>query len=425
MPTRNVSTTSRDFGLRNGAVNGKSFNGAYIGGIDEVDIRLGPYNDEFLLDIRKISADSPALVTQLVLGAGDDNVRVKSAGPTTILGGTGTDTLIVGNDKKKTDDILSNLHFDGSGTIVEQGSAITYHPASHDAMLAHVPRVHVYTAGGTPDAPVTQYKEAILSSTRTAHVSVFGAKNAGITSPQITRLDRNLAQYWTDANVELYGPVTVGNTWTLQLNNKDYTYTAEAGDGLSRVADRLAARASQDSANSDFTINASGQDITIENSSSSGENKYFSVQVFQGLGQVATITGSLYAEFMQFELRKPRAGLCATTSPEETCSWLITVDGHEYEHTWQDGDTLTDIATSLTEKINQAARSYTAAMSRYLDIYVKQYSPFTGKPIPDTVHYRGQNELGYLETGYELSGYGVKGYDDSGTIVVDPGPCRF
>jgi len=87
---------------------------------------------------------------------------------------------------------------------------------------------------------------------------------------------------------------------------------------------------------------------------------------------------------------------------------------------------LQTIAEALRDEINLTPDvTYSAEVNRYLDIYVADIDPFTGKPYEDTIQRRGVQELGYIETGFQLYGYAVMGYvqlgyeDTNGQIVLD------
>ena len=396
-------------GLRAGGVNGKPFNGVFVGGVDSVDIRLGDFSDQFDLDIHPIEG-SP-LITQLVLGGGADSVTVQSlAGVTGILGGEGADTVTVGNDQQTTDQIIENLHFDGNGTIVEQSSAIVYHPPTHDGILAAVPAVFTNTAGGTPSAPATQFKEPILTANRTAHVTVFGAPTVGALTGGVSLLNRSIAQFWTQADLTLQGAVTPGDVWTLRLDEVDYTYTVGNNDDLDDIAAGLVA-AVPNSVLFVVTHTPDSETVSVDQ----GTGTPFTVQVINGLNTVASTAGMLLQDFVQFELSGP-----IVTGD----TWEITLNGESYERVAIGGDTLQTIAAALRDDINAGPSdntipSYTAKTNQYLDIYVVDIDPFTGKPTDDTVHFRGVQEQGYIETGYQLYGIGVKGINNSATITID------
>ena len=209
------------------------------GGIEHMDIRFGQSSDTFDLDIRQ--AGGVSVDTQLVLNAGDDHVTVQSvAGETRILGGDDDDTVVVGNDHHSTDEIVGKLHFDGAGTIVEQSAGVVYDSSIHDPVLANVSYVYVDTKGVTPTVPKPQFKERILTAQRTAHVTVLGLPTVNAASAGIERLDRTLAQYWSEAHIEFQGVVEAGQEWVLKLSDASITYTAKLGDSLQAVATGLA-----------------------------------------------------------------------------------------------------------------------------------------------------------------------------------------
>jgi Ca2+-binding RTX toxin-like protein len=378
-----------------------------------VDIRLGRMADSFELDATQLL--NKPVNTQLVLGGGDDQVSVKSTlAETNILGGAGSDTVIVSNDRQTTDEIIADLHFDGNRTLVEQSSGIVYHGPTHDAVIQNVPWVYTNTAGGTPSVPIAQFKEPILTGSRTAHVTVLQPPAVGSLSAGITQLNRSLAQYWTAADLTLTGTVAESDIWTFRLNGVDYTYQVQAADvqatdPLGAVALGLKNALSTGS----YIINLSNRTINVKQGSATP----FTAQVLNGLSDVATVDGILYTDFTQFELKGPVVA---------GDTWRITLGGELYEHIALSTDTLQTIAAALRDKINLAMdATYSAEVNRYLDIYVADIDPFTGKPYEDTIQRRGVQELGYIETGFQLYGYAMMGYaqlgyeDASGQIVLD------
>ena len=198
----------------------KNFNGVYVAGMETIDIRMGPNNDFFILDIQ---SESPPK-THLVLGAGDDEVRIKSAGETKVYGGKGSDQVYVGNDQLVTDSISGNIHFDGNGTYVEKSRGMTYHPA-HNEYLDEVSSVFVKTDSGSSSHPAIQIKDKLLSTNRLAHLNIFGSSNVQAkNTPGIKKLmdDKNLNDdpigvYWTKATLDLMGD-QIDSNWSLMLN---------------------------------------------------------------------------------------------------------------------------------------------------------------------------------------------------------------
>ena len=133
----------------------------------------------------------------------------------------------------------------------------------------------------------------------------------------------------------------------------------------------------------------------------------FTCSIINGLDRKTRVSGILFNDFLQFELK---GNLVVGNT------WEIMLDGASYEHTVAEGDTVQIVANSIFENISA---DYDARLDQFLDLYVVEIDPFTGKTIKDTVHYRGVQELGYVETGYQLYGKAVWGYEVDDTIVVD------
>ncbi|MDC0264748.1 calcium-binding protein, partial [Verrucomicrobia bacterium] len=390
-------------GLRSGGVNGKPFNGSYINGVETIDIRMGVEGDQFNLNVRDIHGTP--MNTNLALGAGDDSLFVASvSGETNILGGADSDTITVGNTVQTVDDILSYLYFDGDGSIEEQSSGIVYHPSTHDRILANVPFVYTQTEAGSPGSPSIQNKEAILSSERTVHISVLDTATVGSLS-NATLLSDPVAQYWTEAQLELVGSVIEGEKWTLQLNDVVYDYVVQSTDeAISDVVEGLVSAASA----SHYNVRSSADRNTIQINQTAVADVPFTCSIINGLDRKTQVSGTLFNDFLQFELK-------GNLVVENT--WEIMLDGKSYDHTVTEGDTVQIVANNIFEKISA---DYDARLNQFLDLYVVEIDPFTGKTIKDTVHYRGVQEMGYLETGYQLYGNAVWGYEVDGAIVVDP-----
>ncbi|MBL4898889.1 MAG: hypothetical protein JKX76_04465, partial [Colwellia sp.] len=390
-------------GLRQGSVNGNPFNGVLVGGVDEIDIRLSQYNDEFTLDIWQVG-ETPTDV-QLVLNAGNDQVQIKAvSGETNILGGTGNDTVTVANDRQEIDEVVANLTFDGDGSIAELSSAIVYHADTHDAILDAVPSVFVNTLDGIINQ---QYKEAILDNSRTAHLTILPNSAGdmpviGTLGSGIELLNRPIGQLWSDTVVSLQGTVVVGDVWILRLDGVDYDYKVQSGESsLDQVAAGLISRVNLLS--SVYKLGVNTNDFTAINVSRVDTNP-FTVQMIRGLNVAATLGGTLFSNFVQLELKGAVNGQ----------SWSVKVGNSTYTGT---GSTLQQIAQSLQTQINGAG--FTTRVDQYLDIYTVTIDAFTGKPIEDFVQRRGEQAQGYVATGFQLYGYGLKGYDNAGSIVID------
>ncbi|MEW6156754.1 MAG: Ig-like domain-containing protein, partial [Verrucomicrobiota bacterium] len=380
----------RGLGLRVGGVNGQPFNGVLFTTIENIDVRLGTHNDSFTIDAQQF--EEPINI-QLALGQGNDSVAIKGLpGETTILGGPGSETITVADDLKTVRQIAEHLHFDASGEIIEESAAIPYHAETHDPIINSVPYVFTRTAGGTLTNPIAQYKERILTGSRTAHISVLSRPTVGALSSGITELSTTHAQYWTEAIVTLEGGVGNGEKWILNLDGVDYSYVSTTAGGLTLNA---VAQGLKNAVGNAYDVSLiGGNTLSIKRSNASP----FSVQVIKGLEKAASIRGTRFNDFRQFELRG------AVTAGSQ---WTVTLNGVAFTHTATASDTLQSIATALRNLIDAHA-SFTAQVNQYLDIFVVDFDPITGRPIKDVVQRRGVQERGYIETGFQLLGYGEK-----------------
>ncbi|NBP25605.1 MAG: hypothetical protein EBU81_13870, partial [Proteobacteria bacterium] len=170
------------------------------------DLLLGNEADTFRIDARPI--DNLSLTTRLSLGDGNDTVTITALpGPTTVLGGAGSDQVVIDADESLAAELLGGLVFDGNAEIYEQTVGLNYVPSFHDPIVAAVPSVVTGTAGSTVANPTAQFKEKLLSAARTAHVAVRGTFSAVSGGAGVDVLDRPLDVFWTRVEVALTGIV--------------------------------------------------------------------------------------------------------------------------------------------------------------------------------------------------------------------------
>ena len=110
-----------------------------------------------------------------------------------------------------------------------------------------------------------------------------------------------MVQYWTEAQLELVGSVIEGEKWTLQLNDVVYDYVVQSTDKeISDVVEGLVSAASA----SHYNIRSTTDKHTIQINQTDVADTPFTCSIINGLDRKTRVSGTLFNDFLQFELKE-------------------------------------------------------------------------------------------------------------------------
>ena len=223
--------------------------------------------------------------------------------------------------------------------------------------------------------------------------------------------------YFTYVKLRLNGRVTEDDDWTLGLRHRDYTYEAEAGDGLYEVAQELAALlpsrytvvVSQDLAGNVFIeiTDPLGFDLVGITANGLQQNAYGAADVTRT--QTAQTTGAEAISFTDVDVT-----LSGTAAKDEI--WTIWVGGARKDYVVTAADIanatpLAEIAKGLRDAINLGL-AIPIATATGATVHIGPTTAFT---LAFSV--TGQSPQGTATFDGDVSGQDQAGVGEAGTIL--------
>ena len=162
--------------------------------------------------------------------------------------------------------------------------------------------------------------------------------------------------------VEFAGTPAEGQTWTLNLNGKNYSYLVEDGDNLTSVAyglfiaidGEILVEAEVLADSEKFVAVANGKTLTITSS-------LYEAQILGSAVNASPFTAEFSISDGRAEISDPDAGIEWENADVELKgtvrvgdSWTLQLDGDDYTYVVRDGDTLDSIASALTALLPSA-----------------------------------------------------------------------